>query len=125
MIAIALHQVSAAEREARIEFSEGQRVAFSHGPECGLPRPARSLTQQVDRLGERRPGREERELELFKRAATNLVIRLTGVDQRDQRAGVGERQDLRRVELSISVNAAPDRLATPPVVWTAPITSSS
>lgn len=58
-------------------------------------------------LGDRRPGRDQRELELLERLATAVVVGFAGVDERGQRAGVGERHRLRVRRPGTTVDAAP------------------
>lgn len=125
MIPIALHQVGAAKGERLVELHDGQRTAPDHLPECILTEPSGGLTEQVDRLSERWPRCQERKFELLKRCSAAIVIGFARVDECDQRSCVGGRHDPSRRERSSSPNAAPDRLAAPPPVRTAPITSSS
>src|ERR671919_641697 len=59
------------------------------------------------------------------RLATTLVLGLTGIDERHERSGVGQRQLERRRSDSKSANASPVCRARPPSECTAPMTSAS
>lgn len=125
MIPVALHELGTALRKWLIEFGDRQGVAFDQPPERFLGGPAGGLAEQVDGFGEGWPGAEQWKLELLERRCAEIVIRFAGIDESDQRTRVGQRHDLLRRKSSSSPNAAPDRLASPPSVRTAPITSSS
>ena len=107
--------------ESAAMFSHPLKASFQQGTAALLAtRPGK----QVHRPGECRLGGDQREAEAVQDERAHSMISLVGIDQRHQRAGVGERHAFEIASLTISVNASPVRRARRPPPCTAPSTSA-
>jgi hypothetical protein len=84
-VAAALHQTGGALEGRWGGRCDEQVIAANQPPERLLAAPPAGAPEQVHRLGERRPRREHRQANRLEGALAALVVRLVGVDQRDQR----------------------------------------
>ncbi len=73
------------------EVDEKQTPGFAKCPKSSLRRVSTGAIQKIDRLGEARPGRLQRPTgKDFRRRGAASVIWVVAVDERHQRACVGE-----------------------------------
>ena len=96
------------------EIGDDQLVGLHESPECSLRPSTSSPCQEVHRFGECGPSSDEGKSCLVEGLYTTLVVRFIGINDCDQRSGIGEGHRLACARARVSMKAFPDFRARPP-----------